>query len=79
MSTARIQSLIISRRETRDRLDASFFSLERWHRLGHLRGLVCNGRVVAYVRKDVEKFARNQGAHRAKPGRKPFAAKEVVA
>jgi hypothetical protein len=62
MSTGHIQSLIISRQEARKRLDASFFSLERWHKLGHLRGLTCNGRVVAYVRKDGEAFARNQGA-----------------
>jgi predicted site-specific integrase-resolvase len=77
MSTDHIQSLLMSRQETRERLDASDFSLQRWHNRGYLRGLISNGRVVAYVRKDVERFARNNGAHRAKPGRKPFA-KEVA-
>ena len=64
--------------EARRMLGYSYFSLDRWHRIGVLRGIALAGRCVGYVRKDVENFARLQGGHRKKPGRKPFAAKEAT-
>jgi phosphoserine phosphatase len=75
MSISQIEALLISRAKTRKRLDASYFSLARWHRLGHLRAIILDGRMVAFLKKDVERFARNHGAHRLKPGRKTLAQK----
>jgi hypothetical protein len=76
MSIAQLESLLLSRAQTRRRLEASDFSLARWHRLGHLQAITIDGRAMAYLKKDVEKFARNGGAHREKPGRKPFPQKQ---
>ena len=72
MSIAQLEPLLLSRAQTRRRLEASDFSLARWHRLGHLQAIIIDGRAMAYLRADVERFKQNGGVHRQKPGRKPF-------
>ena len=77
MVRSKLQAKILSRRQTRKRLEVSFFTLDGWHKEAILTALTADGRAVAYSRQEVEAFLRNGGPHRKKPGRKPNTLKNL--
>jgi predicted DNA-binding transcriptional regulator AlpA len=71
MSRTHLQALLLSRDQTAEMLGVSGLTLWRWHKKGFLTPLTAGGRIVAYLRGDVEKIKHTPAyLDRLKPGRR---------